>query len=56
MGREILLLTDDRERNFPDKNYLDVLCSVGGGDGSILSWRMAKLVARNVGVVRAKNS
>lgn len=41
---------------FPDKKYLDLLCSGGGGDGSDLSWRMANFVlARNVGVVRGPN-
>lgn len=42
--------------NFPDKNYLDLLCCGGGGDGSVLSWRMANFVQeRNVGVVSGRN-
>lgn len=41
--------------NFPDKNNLDLLCSARGEDGSILSWKMADFVVRNVGVVSDKN-
>lgn len=41
--------------NFPDKNNLDLLCSASGEDGSILSWKMADFVVRNVGVVSDKN-
>lgn len=39
--------------NFPDKNYLDLLCCGGVGKGSHLSWRMASFA--HVGVVREPN-
>lgn len=42
--------------SFQDKNYLDLLCCGGGGDGSVLSWRMANFVLeRYVGVVSVCN-